>query len=168
MVGLSKGLCGVLSPTGFKPQDYSESCCFHSLWITQASWDNQVMQEENKRGNVEWRVHLGPEIILVWMQLCLHFPTLRCQWTDSFYWAIKTQLPAHLHTGRLTVSMLVLLKLFFEGDWHLKNTRLCEFYVTEGDIYLHISHNILLCRNSLSTLNWCFVVACKLKKKCPE
>lgn len=32
--GLSKGLCGVSSPTGLKPQDYSESCCFHSLLIT--------------------------------------------------------------------------------------------------------------------------------------
>lgn len=63
---LNKGLCGVSSPTGLKPQQYySKSCCFHSLLITQASWDNQVMQEANERGNAEWRVYLGPDMIVV-------------------------------------------------------------------------------------------------------
>lgn len=162
--GLSKGLCGVSSPTGLKTQDYSEYCCFHPLLKTQACWNNQVMQEENERGNAEWRVHLDPEMILAKMQLCLHFPALSCHCTGNFYWDVKIQLPTHLHSRKLSISMLVLLKLLFKGDWLLKNTRFFELYVTKGDIYLHILHNILSCRNFLNTLNWCLLEASTLKK----
>lgn len=95
------------------------------------------------------------------MSLCLHFPTLSCHCKSNFYWAVRTLPTNPLAHQRAHHNLLVLLKLLFKGDWHLKNTRFWVLYVTKEGIYLH---NMLLCRNSLNILNWCLLVTSKLEK----
>jgi len=55
---------------------------------------------------------------------CLELPLYRKCHGD-----VKIRLPTLLHTRRLTVSVLLSLKLFLKGDRHLKNISIMSLVV---------------------------------------